>query len=120
MEAYLSNKHILCINVLSRKVGKHLYSSILVADPSWSPWNNSNRLTALGSAPLSGFLILLPLTAASENLTSQHQMERKNSSDLKLNQDPQPWVYQFQDLPYVYKGFLTPEIFSLLIYFIKV
>lgn len=52
------------------------------------PLKRINRLTALGSAPLSGFLILLPLTAASENPTSQHQTERKNSSDLKLIQDP--------------------------------
>ena len=64
MNIYLSNKHILCTNVLSCKVGKCLGCSILIAGPSWSLWNSSNRPTTLGSASLSGFQIHLPLPAA--------------------------------------------------------
>lgn len=45
MEACLWNKHILRINVFLCKVGKHQYCSILVAGPSWSPWNSRNRHT---------------------------------------------------------------------------
>ena len=93
MKAYLSNKHILCTNVLLCKVGKWcLGCSILIAGPSWSPWNSSNRLTTLGSASLSGFLILLPLTAALRIWPPNTKWREERILVENSNQDPQPSV----------------------------
>lgn len=106
MEVNLPKKHILCINVHLCKLGKDQYWLILVAEPSWSPWSCNNRLTVLESFPLCGFVILLPLIAASENPISQLHLKRRKNSSLKFIQHP-PTPSPPIPKPSLYKGFLN-------------